>query len=177
MGELKMDTRKLITAALLAHAPKIAEDLRAHVRTIHARIAADLGPGFKGVTNSCTWARTFRTVVQPYTGLAYAIDEERLIKKTAKQAEEMALAWAEKIIGKMGTMDTVTAPYLSGNSFTVTGTRGGKNVRIEQNMIINVSPRGTVFNQFPSRIYVGGKLMSAKAYETMFAAKKEKASD
>jgi hypothetical protein len=31
-------------------------------------------------------------------------------------------------------------------------------------MIINVSPKGKLFNQFPARIYVNGKFTSAAAY-------------
>lgn len=81
--------------------------------------------------------------------------------KVTKEATECALAtietWHTKIQAKMGQLESATVHQLDGLSFHITGTKAGHRVSIKQTMMINVSPKGKPFNQFPARIYVDGK--------------------
>jgi hypothetical protein len=53
---------------------------------------------------------------------------------------------------------------LDGARFRIVGIKNDRSICIEQDRIVNVSPKGTLFNQFPARIYVNGKFTSAAAY-------------
>jgi hypothetical protein len=170
-----------ITAALEAHKPALAASFAHIVRVQYARIVEQFGPTARGVANSTSykvWANTVRPccnivkVAGDLSGLetTYVINEERLAKAAAAYANEVVLSWLGKINEKLGELDTAECPHFEGDRFLITGTRAGKTVLIEQDRIINISSKGTIFNQFPARIYVDRKFTSAVAYKRAFAA-------
>jgi hypothetical protein len=173
-----------IFAAMDAYKPVIAERWAQSMRNLFEDIVAKHGPSLKGVANCWTYATVYRNTglarfIQ-YTGgeieggfrseRGAVLNEERLGEAATAVANQVVETWVGKIAMKMGELEEATAHYVSGTSFRISGTRGGHDVSIEQQMIINVSRLGTLFNQWPSRIYVDGKFMSEAAYKKMFKA-------
>ena len=95
--------------------------------------------------------------------LAEGIGVKHLIACDVTDDASMDSAFAE-IAAKLGELDGAEVRHLDGYRFAVVGTKDGRTVRIEQDMIVNISVKGTLFNQFPSRIYVDGKFTSAANY-------------
>lgn len=92
------------------------------------------------------------------------LKEDTLKAKATKYGEEVAVQWFYKTNGKLGALDDAKLINDNGGDVHVTGKRGGKRVEIVQQRIINTSPLGKAFHQFPSRIYVDGKFVTEAAY-------------
>jgi hypothetical protein len=94
----------------------------------------------------------------------WSVDDKRMAAAAALYADDMMDIWADKITAKIAELDAAEVHDLGGVSFCITGTRHGEAVRIEQRMILSVSSKGKLFNQYPLRIYLRGKLISEAAY-------------
>ena len=94
--------------------------------------------------------------------------DDALVQRWAEQeADLMINSCIDKLCKKLGALDSAEVLDFYGfQRFTVTGVLNGHRVRVEQSMILNVSPKGKLFNQFPALIYVDGK----KTPESRFAA-------
>lgn len=170
---------KTLAAALETYKPIIAADYAARVTHLFSRMVADLGPCLKGISNSWTWAKVFNGTISPvvtweggsriHNTASASIDAERLAKVADTYAAQAIMNWADKIDAKMGELDDAIVENMDGVAFRITGSRTGRKVVIEQQMIVNVSSQGTPFNQFPSRIYVNDKFHSEAAYKRLFA--------
>ena len=101
---------------------------------------------------------------------SWVIDESKLQKKAEDHAQKSVNQWKAKIISKLGNLDNISIAKLDGAcGFYITGDRDGRSVEINQRMILNFRySTGTIFNQFPSRIYVDGKSMSENKYKEVF---------
>lgn len=139
------------------------------------RMKADLGDTLKGVSNSWKYAVLFREVVQRNVNRSengvYTLDDTKLQENARKYAVITIEDAARKIVSKVGELtdmkgNTVHTAGL-GIVFSARGKRGQDEVCIDQSMIINVSRRGKVFNQWPARIYLNGKLISEKNYKNL----------
>lgn len=97
----------------------------------------------------------------------YHIDQAAAADKGREYADATIAAWHDKITGKIKDLQNSTVHQLDGNRFIITGERDGKKITIDQDMIINRSANGTMFNQFPARIYVDGKFHSEAAYKKL----------
>ncbi len=104
-----------------------------------------------------------------YRGTLPSLNEKRLAKTLREWTAEALQDLFEKLLAKVGYLDTPAAEGLDGFAFRLTGTRRGHKVRIEQRMIVNVSSKGRPFNQFPALIYVDGKKTGEAAYKRMFS--------
>ena len=161
-----------ITAALEAHKPALTEYFVGFAERRFARLVEQFGPAMRGVYNS-DQARNWRAIASLTTRTGNRIDGEYLLDADRVAAAAIAFAdttvatWADKIAAKLGELDSAEVRHLDGYRFAVTGDKGDRKVRIEQDMIINVSSKGTLFNQFPARIYVDGKFMSATKYAAL----------
>jgi hypothetical protein len=164
---------------MLKYAPSLAVDYEIFVRRRFADMVSDLGSILEGVYGSRKWSSTFYGISSNLTQgnvssisyrekekWPYYIDEKALKVNAKKYGENTALAWYDKMQGKLGDLDnvTVTPPDNSGY-VTITGNYKDNSVRIEQQRIINQSSRGLLFHQFPSRIYVNGKTQSEVEYK------------
>lgn len=169
-----------LTTALEAYKPEIAARFESFVRNIFARMVEDLGPSLKGIHNSYRWVRTFNGTVRPFirhqgeSGTAridspYILNEDALKAGAAEYAEQVVESWAGKITAKMGELDNAEVRSMGDCSFNITGTKQSKSVQIEQTMIVNMSSKGTLFNQFPARIYVEGKFVSEAKFRKLAA--------
>jgi len=100
----------------------------------------------------------------------YTINADSVAKFADKQVTEMLASWEAKLVAKLAELDNAEAVRQhSGVAFVITGTKAGQPISIEQSMIVNVSSKGLLFNQFPARIYVAGKFTSEAAYKRQFA--------
>lgn len=139
-----------------------------------ARFKATYGPDLRGkgpdgyTLNNGKYGKVW----DKYRGMTQrdANNEVHLLDYAVKDAgeryaEATVEAWHDKIIGKVKDLQNTTVHRLNGYIFIITGERDGKKITIEQNMIINRSTNGLLFNQFPSRIYVDGKFHSEAAYK------------
>lgn len=162
-----------LAAALEGFKPQIAADYEGHVRHLFAKMVEKHGPGLRGIYSCWTFAKTFSNLVQRYVtftrGLAVELVDEDLAKGANEYAQEVLAAWQAKIERKIGELEQGTVHKMDGVAFRITGTRGGRKVEIDQQMILNWSALGRPFNQFPARIRVDGKATSEAAYKKMFA--------
>ena len=94
---------------------------------------------------------------------------EWLRKNAEESADAQIAAFANKLEKKLGTLGDFQATFTRGADFTVTGTRNGHRIVVEQQTVFKVSSNGTPFNQFPARIYVNGKFTPAAEYEAAVA--------
>lgn len=102
---------------------------------------------------------------------AIGIETEYLAKQAAQYADDQIAAFTSKLVRKLGALDEVEIRGLNVNAFTfdIIGKLGGRRVRVEQNRIINVSPKGNLFHQWPALIYVDGRKTSEKVFKELGA--------
>lgn len=146
------------------------EQVTDSIRATFAHLVKTFGENMKGVANSRQY-HVWRETIRPCCDLngnrvdsAYSLNEERLAKFVAILSAEMADEVLAKVDAKVGELENPGVVRVSGANFLITGTKCDMNVVIEQNQIINVSVKGKLFNQYPSRIYVDGKFMSAAKF-------------
>lgn len=170
--------------AMLKYSPQLAKDYKVFIRSTLKRMQSDLGSGLKGVYNSSQWARTFQVVrgnikknwAKSPTGKVtysskevdatpYVIVADALNKNAKEYGDRVALDWYNKVLAKLGPLKNVKAAVRTSGDVVVTGDYKGTKVRLDQQRIINVSSRGMLFHQWPSRIYVDGESMSESAYK------------
>jgi X-X-X-Leu-X-X-Gly heptad repeat protein len=142
-------------------------------RSINAQFAellAKFGPTFGGVYNSrsySVWSETIRPCTDRIgnrTSAEHTLNADKVAFMANKLAEAFADEVLAKVNAKTGELTEGVAQYVSGANFLITGKKGEHTVSIEQNQIINVSVKGKLFNQFPARIYVDGKFISAAKF-------------
>ena len=152
-----------IRPALEAFAPELAAQFtRFATRRIECLIE-QFGLGLKGIANSRQYS-SYEAVAGLFNRQTGEINAAYIAADAAAYAAATIEAWAAKIDQKVGDLTGAEVQALDGARFRITGTKGDCRVVIEQDRIINVSPKGTLFNQFPARIYVDGKFKSAAAY-------------
>jgi hypothetical protein len=175
--------------ALEALRPDLEKRYQANVRSTFAHLIETFGPAVEGIYKSHNYqsAHVWRHVCAPvvrhvYLDEAgnptprysrrtrYELDEARLEKESVAYAQSVALHWEVKILGKLQEMEQVEVRYLDGHRFSITGTRAGQHIQIEQSLIIKRSTKGLLFNQWPARIYVDGKFTPEAAYKRLFKA-------
>lgn len=164
----------------------LIEEYDAFVRGAFDRLVGEFGESFYNIANSYSYKMYVRSVQPvlrddpsreplPHPRFSHntyhpkMICEERLRAAAEAYADAQIQAWAGKIYGKLGVVKDVKLHWLTDGHFRITGTRGGCDIRIDQQRIFKVSSRGLPFNQFPARIYVDGKFYSVKKYTKLFA--------
>jgi len=167
-------TNTALAAAIETFRPELEMLYSNQARRIAANILNDFGPTLRGVYNSDA-VRIFRAWVQPIISADgdqmasnYFVDDAKLIKFSNEQAAACIDLWVEKISSKLGDIEDADIKKLNGYVYSIAGKRQGKRVFIEQQLIVKSSSKGTIFNQFPARIYVDGKFTSEKKYHAMF---------
>jgi hypothetical protein len=161
-----------IAAALDANKPSLESHFVSFTNSRFKSLVEQFGPALRGVYNS-TQARNWGAIRHMARSLGdrlnseYVMDQDRVASGAKEFADAVVAAWADKISAKLGEIDNAEVRRMDGYSFAITGNKAGRKVRIEQDMIINVSSKGTLFNQFPARIYVDGKFMSAAKFAAL----------
>ena len=94
-----------------------------------------------------------------------SINEEKLDNAAYESAKKTAAAMAAKVAGKVGKLSGVTVRHVNGCEFDINGTdASGRHVQLIQTTVYKFSPNGTMFAQFPCRIYVDGKFTAEAAF-------------
>lgn len=170
-----------IAEALQAKKPDVADMAVRMIESQFAFLLRQFGETMDGVANSRSyslWNETVRGLCEriqigekkPYGNVThYALSPERLARYADKYADGVIASWEAKIAEKVGELEGATVANISGCQFRISGTRFGHAVTIEQDMIVNVSSKGRLFNQFPARIYLSGKFISAAKYKALAA--------
>jgi len=173
---LATSTPDEIRAAFAAREPLVAADFEDYARKAFDRLVARFGPSLRGIYNdrggiavmNAIGGSVRRSRNADGSKVAY-LDEERLSALSAKYAAASLSALAEKTVAKLGELDEARISFSRGADFSLSGTREGRKVRIEQRRILNVSRNGVLFNQWPARIYLDGDATSERAYRAEFA--------
>jgi hypothetical protein len=158
-----------ITAALEAHKPSLEAYFVDFAERRFANLVRQFGPALRGVYNS-TQANNWRAISSLARSLGdritseYVLDADRVAAAATVFANATVATWADKIAAKLGELHSAEVRHIDGYRFRIVGTKGDRSICIEQDMILNISSKGTLFNQFPARIYVNGKFTSAAAY-------------
>lgn len=143
------------------------------IRATFAELRHTFGETMRGVCNSRSyrvWVETVRPCcdsqqLSPISpDLTYSLSSERLANVVARVASQMADEVLAKVDAKVGELSDAEVTRVGGANFIITGAKHDRAVRIEQNQIINISTKGKLFNQYPSRIYVDGKFTSAAKF-------------
>ena len=95
---------------------------------------------------------------------AYELCEEKLAKNADQWAHDQVDGMIAKTVGKIGDLDDVTYSFYGYGNFGINGTANGKAVRVDQQSVIKQNSKGTIFAQFPMRLYVEGQFTPAKKY-------------
>jgi len=171
-----------LKAALEARIPELTANYTRLIGQQYDFLVGEFTNTFDNVSNSkyySLWTETVRRVVvctNPVEGsrnrtrdgaAIYALNPEAVERMAVAHATETVMAWANKIEGKMGELEKAECLHINGCRFAIVGIKNGNNVRIEQDMILNVSSKGKVFNQFPARIYVNLKFMSEAKFKQL----------
>ena len=163
---------QIVGEACDARKPAIAEDYRDWIGAVWRNFLKNYGPKMK-LAKDQAYPKSWITNVKPVmdrTAEGYQINSDKLNRAADDYAHAVVESWKGKIMSKLSDLDEPEVDRLDGTSFRLYGKKGGSDVRIEQNMIINVSVLGTRYAQFPARIYVDGKFMSELAYKKRFHA-------
>lgn len=94
----------------------------------------------------------------------YSLCEETLAKNADDWAHAQVDGMVAKTVGKIGDLDDVAYRFHGYGDFNINGTINGKKVRVDQQTVIKQSSKGTIFAQFPMRLYVEGQFTPAKKY-------------
>jgi len=173
-----------ISAEFDAMVPSIADDFETWVtktlefilssydrKEIHA-----LGNSFSADGGKWRQLRTFTFMVDEngektnrFTS-NYKIDYERIKKESVRYAQAQIDAFKFKLNQKLADLTDIENLRINGSDFRFVGMLGDKEVLIEQTTVLKCSNKGTLFNQWPCRIYVNGKFMSEAAFKKLSAA-------
>lgn len=174
-----MESTTTIREQVETHRDMFASRYEQHVRHTFTALVSEFGPSLKGIHNSRRRPafEAIRRCVRsgdPYAatsrpGDPYYIDESRLTLAAVEYANQTVEAWVARIESKLGDVDEVQMLVFYGDSFDLNGKKGDAIIHIEQRRILNVSSKGLLFNQWPARIYVDGKLTSEAKYRKLFA--------
>ena len=91
----------------------------------------------------------------------FLLTPEKLAAFSERRATHFTAEIVERIEHKAGFLENAKVLHAGGLMFLIQGTKSGLNVKIEQTHVRNTSVNGTLFDQYPTRIYVSGKFMSA----------------
>lgn len=169
---------KNLTKALEQFKPSIEMRCKAAVVEMYESYVRMFGSDFRNIANAYSY-NGFKEVVRPLLDkgtepAGRRPDNQKIVQE---KLNEYATAYADftvgevhaKIIEKLGDIENIKIDHVTTQDFQLSGTRNGHKVFIQQQVILKSSTRGLLFNQFPARIYVDGKFISAKKYKEFFA--------
>lgn len=99
-------------------------------------------------------------------GEAAQISDEKLQAAAEQYAQSTVEAVVTKIMQKAGELEEPEVRDFSGANFTILGKLKGKPVALKQQIILNRTVNGELFNQYPLRITLDGKAVSEAEYKT-----------
>jgi len=163
-----MKTMTMISFNVESHREAIIEQVKNNVIRTHKRMAEVFGENMSKSSWSVSsepWQnirRLFDCVDAggkavsshiPNADIHYVVNGAKLQRYAEAEAQVILNSWKAKVERKVGLVDSYEILYHTGNSYTIIFTADGMDFIIEQDMILNTSVRGNLFNQFPARIY------------------------
>jgi hypothetical protein len=163
-------TEAVVTAAFALHQDRLADEAVASLQRSLERIKSAYSNLSQDVY-SCPrygqlWRATLRDLCVRIDG-TYELDMDKAQAWAKTWAQSEIAAAAKKLSTKVGRLVRVKVTGAPERGyFTLTGGHpNGAFVRVEQDRILNVSGKGTLYNQWPARIYVDNRLISEAAYK------------
>lgn len=172
-----------ISAEFDAMIPVIAADFSSwvtrnleHILATYDRKAlSQLGNSWGSDGGKWRQLRTFTIMVDEngeptnrYTS-RYKIDHERIATASVRYAKEQIDAFKFKLNRKLADLTDIENLRIDGSNFRFSGVLGENKVLVEQTTVLKCSNKGTLFNQWPCRIYVNGKFMPEAAFKKISA--------
>lgn len=176
-----MTTIQNISSEFDAMVPAIAADFTAWVTKQLERILAQydrkqisqLGNSWGYDGGVWRQLRTFTRMVDEngndttrFTNL-YRIDHDRITSKATQYAQYQVDSFKAKLEAKLVDLTDVSDLRINGLNFTFNGKLGERKVHVEQTTVLKCSNKGTLFNQWPCRIYLDGKFISEAAFKKL----------
>lgn len=169
------DFNSVLTDAL--NHEKVILDLRnsynVQISYLYTKLVEKLGPALKDVyaVRNHQYYLIFQQVgpcLRRSASGDHEIDPERLTEHSTRYAQAVIDSALAKIKAKLGYLDRAAVVTINGGEFIIDGYRDGDRVTLHQHVIINTSSKGKLFNQFPARIAVNGRFISAAAFKKRF---------
>jgi hypothetical protein len=173
----------VVRAAIEARKPLIAASYRQFAVRMFDAVIEEFGPAVKGVYNSRSsaaqmWRGFVSQIVKSTYDTAigrvvrYELDEAKLDQWSHAQADAIATAWTAKIETKIGGVENARIETAAVDliSFTIRGTLNGHDITLHQEPVLKASSKGTLFYQFPARIYVDGKFVPEAQFDAAVSA-------
>lgn len=174
-----------ITDAFATYEANLAASAIARLERILDQAKQMHGPLLDTVYACWTFAKVWSTTLAPLCRMEgyvkgefpwgppaageYVLDQEKAQAWARTWATAQLTAAAAKLSDKIGNLSDVRidgAP--EAGMFRVRGyLPDGSEVCVDQDRIINVSSKGTLYNQWPARIYLNGKRISEAAYKRL----------
>lgn len=100
--------------------------------------------------------------------ISYGVDHDRIAKEAVRYADFTIAKFVIKLTAKLADLDDVEFVQSQyGTDFSICGKLNGREVQVDQRQILNWSPKGNPFHQFPALIYVDGKKVSEKQFKEL----------
>lgn len=170
-----------LKAAFEAQAPDLAAEFESYMRSTYAALQKNFPDGVPAYLESRSPYRHEVALLQTVCDIRrkepavigsmdhiMVLDEGALTSRAEAYGLSTALQWFYKTNQKLGDLQSPVLVKDRDGYVHVKGERDGKKVELVQQRIINVSPLGKLFHQFPSRIYLDGKFMTEEAYAKLF---------
>jgi hypothetical protein len=97
----------------------------------------------------------------------FRINHDQIEKSSIQYAQDQVDAFKVKLEKKLVDLTDIHNLHISGLNFSFQGILGDTRVRVEQTTVLKCSKNGKLFNQWPCRIYVNGKMMSEAAFKKL----------
>lgn len=155
----------------------VADFVRYYTRVVESLIESYdgklMGLGNMGTQDGARY-RAARGYIQsegttPGTMRAIGVNTKRLALDADTYAAATIASFVAKLTKKLESLSDVEVLRANGDNFVITGKLGSRNVSVHQDRIMNTSPKGMLFHQWPARIYVDGKFTSEAAFKKLEA--------
>lgn len=174
-----------IREAFQPHADSAAEWFTKTVRDRFAVLADDDGTISKrnaSFLSSANYSldRDIRRLIRPDTDAPSfslearkaprVLDEDALELAAHRFGRDQVASFVGKLEQKLERLEDVQVVNMNTSlgEFMIVGTVEGHHVRVEQTRVFKTSRKGTLFVQFPARIYVDGKFTSEADFKAQF---------
>jgi hypothetical protein len=178
---MNFDNIQQISNEFDAMVPAIAVNFENWVTKALERILAKYQPKeIKNLGNSFSddggvWRqlRTFTIMVDEngektnrYTSI-YQVDYDRIKAESIKYAQAQVDSFKHKLQQKLADLTDISNLHISGLEFTFLAKLNEHQISIEQTTVMKCSKNGKLFNQWPCRIYVNGKMMPESKFKKL----------
>ena len=153
----------------------VTKTLERILSTYDRKAISNLGNSFSTDGGKWRQLRTFTIMVdengEPTNRFTsrYKIDNDRIAKESIRYAQAQVDAFKFKLNQKLADLTDIENLRITGSDFRFCGSLGEHEVLVEQTTVLKCSNKGTLFNQWPCRIYVNGKFMSEAAFKKLAA--------